>query len=114
MQYINLSCTGMKVSRICLGCMTFGVPERGDHPWTLPEPESPAIKEFTRRDEVIVATKVYFPMTRMGVGCPARPYSPPSMPACAGSAPTTWTSIRFTAGTIQPPSRRPWRHSTMS
>jgi aryl-alcohol dehydrogenase-like predicted oxidoreductase len=28
------------VSPLCLGCMTYGVPERGDHPWTLPEKES--------------------------------------------------------------------------
>ncbi len=74
--------------------MTFGVPERGDHPWTLPEADSRplikqavelginffdtaniysdgtseeilgrALKDYTRRDETIIATKVYFPMT---------------------------------------------------
>lgn len=37
MEYIRLGSTGMKVSRICLGCMSFGVPERGTHPWTLTE-----------------------------------------------------------------------------
>jgi aryl-alcohol dehydrogenase-like predicted oxidoreductase len=40
MKYVNLYSTGLKVSKICLGCMTFGVPERGDHPWTLPEEQS--------------------------------------------------------------------------
>ena len=45
MDYINLGKTGLKVSRICLGCMTYGVPDRGAHPWTLTEEESrPFIK----------------------------------------------------------------------
>jgi aryl-alcohol dehydrogenase-like predicted oxidoreductase len=95
MKYVNLGHTGTKVSKICLGCMTFGVPDRGDHPWTLPEDQSRplikqalemginffdtangysdgtseeflgrAIKDFARRDEVVIATKVYFPMSR--------------------------------------------------
>ena len=93
MKYKRLGNTGLKVSELCLGCMTFGVPERGDHPWTLPEQQSrplirkavdaginyfdtansysdgtseeivgQALKDFTRRDEVVIATKVYFPM----------------------------------------------------
>ncbi len=93
MKYINLGNTGLKVSELCLGCMTFGVPERGDHPWSLPEEQSRplirqavdaginyydtadtysdgtseeivgrALKDFTRRDEVVIATKVFFPM----------------------------------------------------
>jgi 1-deoxyxylulose-5-phosphate synthase len=40
MDYVNLGNTGLKVSRLCLGCMSFGVPERGMHPWSLPENES--------------------------------------------------------------------------
>jgi 1-deoxyxylulose-5-phosphate synthase len=95
MKYKNLGNTGLKVSELCLGCMSFGVPERGDHPWTLPEEPSRvlirqavdaginyfdtansysdgtseeivgrALKEFTRRDEVVIATKVFFPMTQ--------------------------------------------------
>jgi aryl-alcohol dehydrogenase-like predicted oxidoreductase len=95
MKYKNLGNTGLKVSELCLGCMTFGVPERGDHPWTLPEEQSRplmrqavdaginyfdtansysdgtseeivgrALKEFTRRDEVVIATKVFFPMSQ--------------------------------------------------
>jgi aryl-alcohol dehydrogenase-like predicted oxidoreductase len=94
MNYKNLGNTGLKVSELCLGCMTYGVPERGDHPWTLPEEQSRplirqavdlginyfdtanaysdgtseeivgrALKDFTRRDEVVIATKVYFPMS---------------------------------------------------
>ncbi len=37
MNYINLGNTGLKVSRICLGCMTYGEPERGNHSWSLDE-----------------------------------------------------------------------------
>ncbi len=45
MDYIRLGSTGLKVSRICLGCMSYGVPERGAHPWTLLEDQSrPFIK----------------------------------------------------------------------
>jgi aryl-alcohol dehydrogenase-like predicted oxidoreductase len=96
MDYLKLGSTGMDVSRLCLGCMTYGVPERGAHPWTLDEERSRplirqalelginffdtsntysdgtseeilgrALRDFARRDEVVVATKVYFP-TRQG------------------------------------------------
>ncbi|MEU9338460.1 aldo/keto reductase [Streptomyces sp. NPDC048290] len=37
MQYVKLGSTGLDVSRICLGTMTYGVPDRGDHSWTLEE-----------------------------------------------------------------------------
>ena len=40
MKYTRLGSTGLSVSRICLGCMTYGVPERGPHPWTLSEEDS--------------------------------------------------------------------------
>ena len=40
MQYTRLGSTGLEVSRICLGCMTFGEPGRGNHPWTLPAEQS--------------------------------------------------------------------------
>jgi len=90
MQYNILGKTDLKVSRLCLGCMTFGEPDRGKHAWTLPEESSRpiikhalegginffdtansysdgsseeivgrALREFARRDEVVVATKVY-------------------------------------------------------
>lgn len=95
MQYRNLGNTGLKISPLCLGCMSFGAPERGDHPWTLPEPQSrplirkaidlginffdtanaysdgtseeivgQALKDYTRRDEVVIATKVFLPMSK--------------------------------------------------
>jgi aryl-alcohol dehydrogenase-like predicted oxidoreductase len=31
MEYTRLGATGLEVSRICLGCMSFGVPDRGNH-----------------------------------------------------------------------------------
>ncbi len=40
MEFVNLGKTGLKVSRLCLGCMTYGVPERGAHPWSLDEKQS--------------------------------------------------------------------------
>jgi 1-deoxyxylulose-5-phosphate synthase len=95
MQYTRLGSTGMKVSRLCLGCMTFGIPDRGPHPWTLGEAESRpiirkaleagvdffdtanvysdgtseeilgrALNEFAKRDEVVIATKVFSPMKK--------------------------------------------------
>ncbi len=95
MRYKNLGRTGLKISELCLGCMSFGTPERGDHPWTLPEEQSRAlirqaldsginfldtantysdgsseeivgraIKDFARRDEIVLATKVFFPMSK--------------------------------------------------
>jgi 1-deoxyxylulose-5-phosphate synthase len=46
MQYVKLGSTGLDVSRICLGCMTYGVPERGPHEWTLDEDASrPLIRQ---------------------------------------------------------------------
>src|ERR1700678_1579711 len=90
MEYRKLGRTGLDVSAICLGCMSFGEPERGGHPWSLPEEASRplirqalelginfldtanvysdgsseeivgrAIKDFARRDEVVIATKVH-------------------------------------------------------
>lgn len=92
MEYVNLGRTGLKVSRLALGCMTYGVPDRGGHEWTLDEEQSRpvirhaleaginffdtansysdgtseeivgrALRDFARRDEVVIATKVYFP-----------------------------------------------------
>lgn len=40
MKMKKLGRTGMDVSALCLGCMTYGTPDRGRHPWTLPEEES--------------------------------------------------------------------------
>jgi aryl-alcohol dehydrogenase-like predicted oxidoreductase len=90
MEYVKLGRTGLEVSRICLGCMSYGVPGRGNHAWSIDEAESRpfiqrglegginffdtanryslgsseeilgrAIKDFSRRDEVVIATKVY-------------------------------------------------------
>ena len=95
MEHVNLGRTGLKVSRICLGCMTYGEPGRGNHEWTLAKDESlpfyrrafelginfldtanvysdgsseeitgHAIREFSRRDEVVLATKVHGPMRK--------------------------------------------------
>ena len=90
MEFANLGKTGLKVSRICLGCMSYGVPERGNHPWTLDEEKSRpfisraleiginffdtanvysdgtseeivgrAIRDFTSREQVVIATKAH-------------------------------------------------------
>jgi aryl-alcohol dehydrogenase-like predicted oxidoreductase len=90
MDYVRLGRSGLEVSRLCLGCMTYGVPGRGNHPWTLDEEQSRpfikraleigitffdtanvysdgtseeivgrALKDFARRDEVVIATKVH-------------------------------------------------------
>jgi aryl-alcohol dehydrogenase-like predicted oxidoreductase len=95
MKFTRLGPTGLTVSRICLGCMTYGVPDRGQHPWTLDEAASRplirqalelginffdtanaysdgtseeivgrALKDFAKRDEIVVATKVRFPSRR--------------------------------------------------
>lgn len=43
MKYVKFGNTGLEVSRLCLGCMSFGVPERGNTPWSLDEEKSEAI-----------------------------------------------------------------------
>ncbi|KRC47297.1 alcohol dehydrogenase [Leifsonia sp. Root227] len=40
MEYVNLGSTGLKISAVVLGCMSYGVPERGAHPWSLDEEAS--------------------------------------------------------------------------
>lgn len=40
MDYVKLGNTGMDVSRIALGCMSYGAPDRGNHPWSMPEEPS--------------------------------------------------------------------------
>jgi 1-deoxyxylulose-5-phosphate synthase len=40
MEYGRLGDTGLEVSRICLGCMSYGEPDRGGHPWSLDEAAS--------------------------------------------------------------------------
>ena len=90
MDTTRLGTTGLEVSRLCLGCMSYGVPGQGTHEWTLPEEEARpfirraldlginffdtanvysagtseeivgrALKEFARRDEIVLATKVH-------------------------------------------------------
>ncbi|GAA4113157.1 aldo/keto reductase [Nocardioides fonticola] len=46
MEYRRLGETGLVVSRLALGCMSYGEPDRGGHPWTLPPAES---EVFIRR-----------------------------------------------------------------
>jgi aryl-alcohol dehydrogenase (NADP+) len=90
MQYVNLGRTGMKVSRLCLGTMTYGTPAW--RPWILSEEDSRpfirealeaginffdtanmysngaseevvgrALRDFATRENVVIATKVFFP-----------------------------------------------------
>src|SRR5690349_7717274 len=92
MHYVRLGATGLKVSRICLGAMTYGDP--GWRPWVLPEDASRpfiaraleaginffdtadmyslgkseevlgrALKDFASRDNVVIATKAFSPMS---------------------------------------------------
>ncbi|TWF47860.1 aldo/keto reductase [Neorhizobium alkalisoli] len=89
MEYTRLGNTGLEVSRLCLGCMSYGEPDRGSHPWTLTEDESRpflrkaielginffdtanvysdgtseeilgrAIRDYSARDDIVIATKV--------------------------------------------------------
>jgi aryl-alcohol dehydrogenase (NADP+) len=89
MDYVKLGSTGLDVSPICVGCMSFGDPGRGNHPWSLGEDQARplireaveagvnffdtanvysagsseeitgrALKDFARRDEIVLATKV--------------------------------------------------------
>jgi 1-deoxyxylulose-5-phosphate synthase len=91
MQYVQLGRTGLTVSRICLGCMSYGSPSW--RPWVLDETAARpffrraieaginffdtsdmystgvseevtgrALRELGNRDEIVVATKVYFPL----------------------------------------------------
>ncbi len=91
MEYMNLGRTGLKVSRICLGCMSFG--DKKWRKWVLDEDESrPIVRaaleaginffdtanmysmgvseeitgrllaEYSSRDQVVIATKLWFPM----------------------------------------------------
>jgi aryl-alcohol dehydrogenase-like predicted oxidoreductase len=46
MRYVKLGTTGVDVSKICLGCMSYGVADRGTHLWTLNEDDS---RPFIRR-----------------------------------------------------------------
>jgi aryl-alcohol dehydrogenase-like predicted oxidoreductase len=95
MEYVNLGQSGLKVSRLCLGCMSFGESARGMHAWTLDEATSRplirqaveaginffdtanaysdgsseeitgrALKAFCKRDEVVIATKLYMPWSK--------------------------------------------------
>ncbi|WP_040260680.1 aldo/keto reductase [Pseudomonas massiliensis] len=97
MTFTKLGSTGLDISRLCLGCMTFGEPGAGTHSWTLGEADSRPIirhaveqginffdtansysagtsesilgkvlKEFTHRDEIVVATKVFFSPSMLG------------------------------------------------
>ncbi|HEY3867365.1 MAG TPA: aldo/keto reductase [Actinocrinis sp.] len=96
MEYRTLGGTGLKVSRLVLGCMSFGDPKRGGHAWVVQEDEARgyikraleagvnffdtansysggsseeilgrALADFADRDDVVIATKVFFP-TRPG------------------------------------------------
>ncbi|PSR23109.1 MAG: alcohol dehydrogenase [Sulfobacillus acidophilus] len=45
MEYRRLGHSGLEVSRICLGCMSFGIAEQGHHPWVLGEQKA---RQFIR------------------------------------------------------------------
>jgi len=61
MKYGKLGSTGLDVSRICLGCMSFGDPARGQHPWTMPEDESrPIIRHAVEAGITFFDTANYY------------------------------------------------------
>lgn len=45
MEYVKLGTSGLEVSQLALGGMSYGTPERGPHPWTLDEEQArPLVK----------------------------------------------------------------------
>jgi aryl-alcohol dehydrogenase-like predicted oxidoreductase len=119
MDYTRLGTSGLQVSRIALGCMSFGKAGSGSD-WALDtdgaepifrqavelgitfwdtanvysagtseEITGDAIAKYTSREQVVLATKLFAP-------------------------PTTSTCTRSTASTRRPPWRRRWRHCTTS
>jgi aryl-alcohol dehydrogenase-like predicted oxidoreductase len=58
MEYVKLGSSGLEVSRICLGCMSYGVPELGNHPWTLKEEDSrPFVKQASTSSTLPTSTR---------------------------------------------------------
>lgn len=53
MDYVKLGNTGLDVSRLCLGCMSFGVAERWIHKWVLDEEQSRLIIKKPLSSELI-------------------------------------------------------------
>ena len=52
MEYTRLGATGLEVSRICLGMMSFGEPSRGNQPWSLPEEDGRRLIEKALADGI--------------------------------------------------------------
>ena len=46
MKYTKLGNTGIEVSRICVGCMSYGAPSEDFHLWTLPQEETTRMVEY--------------------------------------------------------------------
>jgi aryl-alcohol dehydrogenase-like predicted oxidoreductase len=79
MDYRKLGNTGLDVSPLCLGCMTFGVPDRGNHEWTLDEEKSrPIIRQAVEAEINFFDTaNVYSDGTSEEiVGCALKEYLP--------------------------------------
>jgi aryl-alcohol dehydrogenase-like predicted oxidoreductase len=123
MQYTTLGSSGLKISRIALGCMSFGDTSRGFNQWALDDKAAEplfrqavklgitfwdtanaygygtseeavgrAVHAYTRREDVVLATKVYSPGS-----CATQSYPPPSSARRNSS----------TSPTPQPPSTSP-------
>ena len=52
MEYVQIKNTDLKVSRVCLGCMSFGDPTKGMHSWTLPYNESKEIIHYALKQGI--------------------------------------------------------------
>ena len=138
MEYVKLGNTGLDVSRICLGCMSYGDPDRGNHPWSLDEDAEPAVHQGRRSrpginffdtanvysdgtsEEIVGRALARVRQPRRGRHRHQGPrpdarraqrrgpvaqgdHDRDRRTACAGSAPTTSTSTRSTAGTRTTP-----------
>jgi 1-deoxyxylulose-5-phosphate synthase len=138
MQYTKLGRTGLDVSRLCLGCMSYGGGNSGFHQWSLGEEESRpfikkaleaginffdtanrysvgkseevlgrALNDFARREEVVIATKVFNRMRPGRHWCTSgRRARLPQIPSCYAMTGSRRTesghpvaSIRFSTAT---------------
>jgi aryl-alcohol dehydrogenase-like predicted oxidoreductase len=101
MEYTKLGRSGLDVSRICLGCMSYGGGNRRNHAWSLGEEES---RPFIKRAQVAAARGI--PRAQVALArLLAKPASPlPSAPPSSTTSTMRWP--RFTSSCRKTKSRR--------